>query len=341
MRSAESTDPLPGALATFFGEHLPIRTGASRHTILAYRDAWKLLLRFAATRAARSISELRVADLDVEAVLAFLDSLECDRHNAVVTRNQRRSAVQAFFRYLPSVAPECLALSHRILTIPVKRAARRTVDYLERAEMEALLAQVDRRTRHGRRDYALLAFLYNSGARVQEAIDLRVSALQLDRPYQVRLFGKGRKERVCPLWPETTALLRALLVERAVNQDITAAVFVNAHGQPLTRYGVRHIVKRYAIAASKTHPSLARKRIHPHTLRHSCAVHLLQAGVELNLIRSWLGHVSLETTQRYAEIDLAQKRRALDAVTPVGELDLHTTVPDAQKESILVWLERL
>ena len=207
--------------------------------------------------------------------------------------------------------------------------------------MEALLAQVDRRTRHGRRDYALLAFLYNSGARVQEAIDLRVSALQLDRPYQVRLFGKGRKERICPLWPETTALLRALLVERAVNQDITAALFVNAHGQPLTRYGVRHIVKRYAIAASKTHPSLARKRIHPHSLRHSCAVHLLQAGVELNLIRSWLGHVSLETTQRYAEIDLAQKRRALDAVTPVGELEPPTTVPDAQKESILVWLERL
>jgi site-specific recombinase XerD len=338
MRHGDVMEPFPGALATFFGQHLSVQTGASRHTILAYRDAWKLLLRFAAIRAARSIPEQRIADLDVDTVLAFLDSLECDRHNAVVTRNQRRSAVQAFFRYLPSVAPECLALSHRMLTIPVKRTMRRTVDYLERAEMDALLAQVDRRTRQGRRDYALLALLYNSGARVQEAIDLRVSALQLERPYQVRLFGKGRKERVCPLWPDTTALLRGLLDERAVTHDGTAPVFVNMHGRPLTRYGVRHIVKRHATAASTTYPALAKKRIHPHTLRHSCAVHLLHAGVDLNLIRSWLGHVSLETTQRYAEIDLDQKRRALEAVTPVGEL---AATPGGQPEAILAWLERL
>jgi site-specific recombinase XerD len=340
MRSAESADDLARSLATFFSEHLPLRTGASPHTILAYRDAWKLFLRFAATRAARSVPALGLTDLDVETVLAFLDSLESDRHNAVVTRNHRRTALQAFFRYLPSVAPEYLAQSHRILTIPVKRGPRRTVDYLERAEMETLLAQVDRRTCQGRRDYTLLAFLYNSGARVQEATDLRVSAVQLDRPYQVRLFGKGRKERVCPMWPETAALLRALLAERGVSQDATAPVFVNVHGRPLTRYGIRHIVNRHAAATVKRLPSLARKRIHPHTLRHSCAVHLLQAGVELNLIRSWLGHVSLETTQRYAEIDLAQKRRAIDAVTPVGKLG-RPPAATWQHESILAWLERL
>lgn len=339
MKPGDDVDPFPGALATFFGEHLSVRIGASRHTILAYRDAWKLLLRFAAIRAARSIPALRIADLDVDTVLAFLDSLEHERHNAIVTRNQRRSAIQAFFRYLPSVAPECLALSQRMLTIPVKRTMRRSVDYLERAEMDALLAHVDRGTAHGRRDYALLALLYNSGARVQEAIDLRVSALQLERPYQVRLFGKGRKERVCPLWPETIALLRALLEERRVTRDGAAPVFVNAHGQPLTRYGVRHVVKRHAAAASTTQPALAKKRIHPHTLRHSCAVHLLQAGVDLNLIRSWLGHVSLETTQRYAEIDLAQKRRALEAVTPVG--DPPTATSGCQSDAILSWLERL
>jgi integrase/recombinase XerD len=340
MTSVESADDLARSLGTFFSEHLPVRTGASRHTILAYRDAWKLFLRFAATRATRSVPELRLTDLDVETVLAFLDSLERDRHNAAVTRNHRRTALQAFFRYLPSVAPEYLAHSQRILSIPVKRAPRRTVDYLERPEMEALLAQVDRHSRQGRRDYALLAFLYNSGARVQEATDLGVAALQLDRPYQVRLFGKGRKERVCPLWPETAALLRALLVERGVSQDATAPVFVNVHGRPLTRYGIRHIVSRHAAAAVKIRPSIARKRIHPHTLRHSCAVALLQAGVELNLIRSWLGHVSLETTQRYAEIDLAQKRRALDAVTPVGKPG-RPRGATWQHESILAWLERL
>lgn len=337
MTINDSARDLGHALETYFRDHLPVRTGASRHTVLAYRDAWKLFLRFAATRATRSIPELRVTDLDVETVLAFLDSVEHDRHNAIVTRNHRRTALLAFFRFLPSVAPTYLAQSQRVLTIPVKRAPRRTIDYLERAEMEALLAHVDRGSRQGRRDYTLLAFLYNSGARVQEALDLRVAALQFDRPYQVRLVGKGRKERICPLWPETAALLRALLGERGAHHVPTAPVFVNAAGQPLTRYGVRHIVHRCVRAAGQGQPSLTRKRIHPHTLRHSCAVHLLQAGVDLNLIRSWLGHVNLETTQRYAEIDLAQKRRALDAVTPVGKVRRHA----CQSESILGWLEQL
>jgi site-specific recombinase XerD len=335
-----SADDLAHYLATFFSEHLPGRIGASRHTILAYRDAWKLWLRFAAERVGRSVSDLRVTDLDVDTALAFLDALETDRHNAVVTRNHRRTALQAFFRYLGSVAPEYLALCRRILAIPRKRAPQRAVDYLERAEVEALLARVDCRTSRGRRDYALLAFLYNSGARVQEALDLAPSALQLDRPYQVRLVGKGRKERICPLWPETAALMRALVTERGIGHDPSAPVFVNAHGRALTRYGVRHIVKRYVAAAVPAQPSLAQKRVHPHTFRHACAVHLLQAGVELNLIRSWLGHVSLETTQRYAEIDLAQKRRALDAVTPVGRPGRRQAVT-WRKESILTWLERL
>jgi site-specific recombinase XerD len=335
-----SADDLAHYLATFFSDHLPGRIGASRHTILGYRDAWKLWLRFAAAKVKRSVTDLRVTDLDVNTALAFLDSLETDRHNAVVTRNHRRTALLAFFRYLGSVAPEYLNHCRRILAIPRKRAPQRTVDYLDREEVEALLAQINRRTARGRRDYALLAFLYNSGARVQEVLDLSVDALQLERPYQVRLLGKGRKERICPLWPETAALLRALLMERQIERDPAAPVFVNAHGRRLTRYGVRHIVKRYVAAAAPARPSLMRKRIHPHTFRHACAVHLLQAGVELNLIRSWLGHVSLETTQRYAEIDLAQKRRALDAVTPVGKPSRRRAAT-WQKESILTWLEHL
>ena len=214
-----SADDLARHLATFFSEHLPGRIGASRHTILAYRDAWKLWLRFAAERVGRSVPDLRVTDLDGDTALACLDALETERHNAVVTRNHRRTALQAFFRYLGSVAPDSLAHCRRILAIPRKRAPQRTVDYLDRAEVEALLAHVDRRTPRGRRDYALLALLYNSGARVQEAVDLPASALQLDRPYQVRLLGKGRKERICPLWPETAALLRALVGERRIDRD--------------------------------------------------------------------------------------------------------------------------
>lgn len=333
-----SDNDLARYLSTFFREYLPSRTGASRHTILSYRDPWKLWLPFAANRVGRAVTDLRVSDLDVDTALAFLDSLEGERHNSTATRNHRRTAIQTFFRYLGSVAPEYLDHCRRILTIPIKRTSHRVVDYLEREEMQALLEHIDRSTVRGRRDYALIAFLYNSGARVQEAIDLRVSALQLERPYQVRLLGKGRKERICPLWPETATLLRALLAEHHIERDAVAPVFTNVHGVPLTRYGVHHIIRRAAAAATSAQPSLARKRIHPHVMRHSCAVHLLQSGVELNLIRSWLGHVSLETTQRYAEIDLAQKRRALETVTPVRT---HRSTTWRPKESILTWLERL
>src|SRR3989441_12940849 len=261
-----SADDLAHYLATFFTEHLPGRTGASRHTILAYRDAWKLWLRFVAERVKRAVPDLRVPDLDVETALAFLDHLEPERHTAVVTRNHRRTALQAFFRYLGSVAPEYLAHCQRVLAIPRKRAPQRTVDYLERAEVDTLLAHIDRHTPRGRRDYALLAFLYNSGARVQEALDLSVAALQLDRPYQVRLRGKGRKERICPLWPETAALLAALL-KRQPRSD-HEPLFVNRYGRPLGAAGVRFKLAQYVRAAATGLPSLQKKRVHPHTFRH-------------------------------------------------------------------------
>jgi site-specific recombinase XerD len=336
-----NTPDLARCLTGFFGDHLVLQRGASRHTVLGYRDAVKLFLRFAATRVHRAVPDLTWADLDVEAVLAFLDALEQDRRNCVATRNHRRAALHAFFRYVGSMAPEQVERCRRILAIPAKRGPTRAVDYLERPEVESLLAHVDRATARGRRDYALLAFLYNTGARVQEALDLRAVALQLDRPYQVRLLGKGRKERLCPLWPQTAALLRALLAERGVAPHADAPVFVNHFGQPLTRYGVRHLLARYAAAAARVHPGLARKRVHPHTLRHSCAVHLLQAGVDLNLIRSWLGHVSLQTTHRYAEIDLAMKRQALEQVPPLGTPGARPKARWHHNETILAWLETL
>jgi len=337
-----ATPELARCLTGFFGDHLVLQRGASRHTVLGYRDAVKLFLQFAAARAHCTVPDLTWADLDVETVLAFLEALERDRHNSVATRNHRRAALHAFFRYVGAMAPDQVERCRRILAIPAKRGPARAVDYLERGEVEGLLAHVDRTTARGRRDYALLAFLYNTGARVQEALDLRAAALQLDRPYQVRLLGKGRKERVCPLWPQTAALLRSLLAERGIAPHADAPVFVNHFGQPLTRYGVRHLLARYAaLAAARGNPGLARKRVHPHTLRHSCAVHLLQAGVDLNLIRSWLGHVSLQTTHRYAEIDLAMKRQALDQVPPLGTPGGRPTPRWHQNESILAWLEKL
>jgi len=334
-------DALARCLTGFFGNHLVLQQGASRHTLLAYRDAVKLFLRFAAARAQCAVPALTLAALDADLVLAFLETLERDRHNAVTTRNHRRAALHAFFRYVGAQIPDQVERCRRILAIPVKRGPTRAVDYLEHAEVECLLAQVDRSHPRGRRDYALLAFLYNTGARVQEALDLRAAALQLDRPAHVQLLGKGRKVRICPLWPQTAALLRALLAERGVDPRAETPVFVNPHGQPLTRYGVRHVLARYGAAAAQVLPTLARKRLHPHTLRHACAVHLLQAGVELNVIRSWLGHVSLQTTHRYAEIDLAMKRQALATVPPVGTPHSQPVPRWRKNQEILAWLEAL
>lgn len=228
------TGSQPNALARtlrqFFADHLPGVRGVSRHTIDSYRYALILLLRFLATSHGRSVAELDLIDIAAEDVITFLAHLEHERHNTVATRNVRLAALHAFFRYVAASEPEQLARSQRILQIPFKRADHRTIDYLEYAELQAVLEAVDRSIGAGRRDYALLATMFNTGARVQELLDLRTCDVHLDRPFQVRLFGKGRKERVCPLWPQTAALLRDLCAERQLDLRAAVPIFVNQRG---------------------------------------------------------------------------------------------------------------
>ncbi len=332
----------PNALARtlrqFFADHLPSVRGVSRHTIHSYRDTLLLLLRFLAAARGRSVAELDLTEIEAEDVMAFLDHLDHTRHNTVATRNVRLAALHAFFRYVAAHEPEQLARSQRILHIPFKRADHRTLDYLEYAELQALLAAVDRSTAAGRRDYALLATLFNTGARVQELLDLRASDLQLDAPCQVRLFGKGRKERVCPLWPQTATLLRELCAERQLDLRAAVPLFVNRRGQPLSRFGVGYLLDKYLQRAQATVPTLRGKRLHPHSVRHSTAVHLLKSGVDLSTIGQWLGHASLNTTNKYATIDLDLKRQALaQAHSPVAETLAHWR----HDATILEWLEAL
>ena len=228
----------------------------------------------------------------------------------------------------------------RLLAVPFKRSQLRAVEYLEAHEVQAMLEATDRRTTHGRRDHALLLTLFNTGARVQALLDIRPPDLQLDRPCLVRPYGKGRKERLCPLWPQTAEVLKALIEETGLEPLSSQRLFRNRRGQPLTRFGVRYLVGKYAQLAQCAVPSLARKRVHPHTLRHSTAVHLLQAGVDLVSISHWLGHASVETTNRYAVVDLETKRAAIDRAGPVGDVN---PVPAAWRSdaSILGWLEAL
>jgi site-specific recombinase XerD len=331
---------LARALRGFFAEYLPGVRGASPHTARSYLDALALLLRFLANRKARPVVDLDLEDIEPDSVLAFLEHLEKDRGNCTATRNARLAAVHAFARYVAAWHPESIETCQRLLAVPFKRSHHRPVEYLETAEVRAMLNATDRRTPRGRRDHALLLTLFNTGARVQELLDIQPRNLQLERPFLVRLQGKGRKERLCPLWPQTAEVLRALLDETGLEPGSSRPLFRNRRGEPLSGFGVRYLVHKYAQLAQAAAPSLARKRVHPHTLRHSTAVHLLQAGVDLVSISHWLGHASVETTNRYAVVDLETKRAA---ITRAGPIEDDNPVPATWRSdaSILEWLEAL
>jgi site-specific recombinase XerD len=322
----------------YFNDHLPRVRGMSPHTIHSYRDSLVLLLRFLSQRSKRPVAELDLKDLDPPGILAFLSYLERERKNGATTRNVRLSAIHALFRYVASRNPEHLELAQRVRSIPFKRAAQKAIDYLEREEIESILKTIDGTTPKGRRDYALLATMFNTGARVQEIADLRASDLQLIKPFQVRVFGKGRKERYCPLWPQTAAVLRAFSKERNLDLRSEARVFLNHRDEPLTRFGIRYILGRRLGRTSEVIPNLRKKRLHPHSMRHSTAVALLKSGADLSTISHYLGHASLTTTNRYAKVDLEMKRKAIARVRPTTH---RSRTPWGNPPTILNWLESL
>jgi site-specific recombinase XerD len=325
---------------SFFEDHLVCQRNLSRNTIHSYRDAWKLFLRFASEHLKKPVTKLLVRDLQEPLVLGFLADLEQTRRNSIQTRNHRLVALRSLFEYIASREPLLLEHCRRISMIPRKRgAALPEVHYLEKEEINALLGAVARGTPRGRRDYALLLFLYNTGARVQEVADTRISWLTLAPPYKVELLGKGRKWRSCPLWESTAQQLRERIEERHVPPGRDDYLFVNRQGGPLSRSGIADIIERHIAKAAETTPSLRRFRVTPHTFRHTTAMHLLQSGVEINVIASWLGHVSISTTNCYIEIDLAMKAKALETCE-VGQNE----APERRWRSdpdILTWLESL
>jgi len=302
---------LAALLQAFFQDSLARQRNASINTIKSYRDTWKLFLRFLSQSAGKAPDQLGLEDLTAEIVLAFLDDLETSRHCTTRTRNQRLAALRNFFRYASFVRPERLEQCRRVLQVPFRRFKRLVLGYLTREEMDAMLGAPDRHRPMGRRHAALILFLYNTGARVQEAIALTVGRIRFEKPPHVRLMGKCSKERFIPLWEETAQVLSQQIAEQGTTGQLDAPVFVNRRGQLLTRGGVAHILKAAKGEASRTCATLARKSLSPHTVRHTTAMHLLQAGVDINSIRCWLGHVSFETTNEYAEADLDMKRKAL------------------------------
>jgi site-specific recombinase XerD len=295
---------------SFFRDYLERTRGASSHTVRAYRDTLRLLFGFLADRAGRAVADLTLDDLTVDATLAFLTHLEAQRANAVASRNYRLAAIHSFIKHLVQHDLSRAGQYQRILAVPAKRAHTPAAQYLEPEDVKRILQQPDLNTVHGRRDHALILFLYNTGARVSEALGVRVEHLDLSSPRQVRLHGKGNKDRLCPLWPETAAAVQKLpVIQTGHANDL---VFCNRNGQVLTRDGVAYILRKYAAQAARSAPSLRRRRITPHMLRHSCAVALLQSGVDVTVIRDYLGHASIATTSRYITTNLQMKRQALD-----------------------------
>ena len=335
----KSTNILGCALRGFFGEYLPSLRGLSPHTVLSYRDALKLWLRFLASDKNISLTKLDLPDIQPQDTIAFLHYLEQDRHNCAATRNIRLAAIHAFFRYVGEQYPEQLNQAQQMLAIPFKRTTVAAIDYFDYEEIKVILESIDRSTAMGRRDYALLAMMFNTGARVQEIIDLQVADIQFVRPFQVRLLGKGRKTRICPLWPQTTQVLRDYCChDRGLDLHDHHPLFINHRGAALTRFGVRYILNKRCEAVKAVLPTLAAKSLHPHSMRHSTAVYLLKSGVDLATISHWLGHASLNTTNRYATIDLEMKRKAIELIESPSDVKAGAWKMD---ETILGWLESL
>ena len=331
--------PLGQLLHSFFQDHLITIKGLRPATVRSYRDTIRLLIVFIATDKRSKLTKLTVGDLTFDRIVAFLRHLEQDRGNHARTRNQRLAVIHTLFEYIATRSPEMLDVCQRVAAIPARRVPPPETQFLELDEIQRLLRQLPDRGRHALRDRALILFLYNTGARVQEAADLRAEHLDLGEHPTVRLHGKGDKWRTCPLWGQTATILDQLLQSENISPPPPAVAVFTARGQPLTRYGIYKIVRRHA--ASLDDPRTGR-RIGPHTFRHTAAMHLLEAGVEVNVIRGWLGHADVTTTNRYAEITTNTKQQALLRTEPPGSTTAAPPNPTWRTdETLLNWLASL
>ena len=306
----------PALLQSFFTQRLLQQRSASAHTIAGYRDAFRLLLRFAAERLGRTPSNLMLEDLDAAFIGQFLEHLEGDRGNSARTRNARLAAIHSFFRYVAVEEPAHALQCQNVLAMPNKRHERKLIEFLHREEADALVAAPNPSTWIGRRDRTLLTVAIQTGLRVSELIGIRCQDVALGTGAHVQCIGKGRKQRATPLREEAATILESWLRERnGLPQD---PVFPSIRGGPLSRDAVERLVAKHAKTAQQTCPSLRRKKVTPHVLRHATAMDLLQHGVDRTVIALWLGHESVETTQMYLHADLRLKEQALSRTVALG-----------------------
>ncbi|EEH4118483.1 tyrosine-type recombinase/integrase [Salmonella enterica] len=319
----------------FLLEYMVTERNLSHNTQVSYRDTLVQLLPFASGLVRKPIDKMKVDDLSPAVIKLFLLNIEDDRNCSIATRNLRLSAIHSLARFIGRYSPEHIEWCSNVRSIPIKKKVISQVGYLEKPEMDALLVAPDRKTTLGERDYILLLFLYNSGARADEVARLTVDCLNLNEPASVRIYGKGNKIRLCPLWRKTALLLRSLISGCEVNDH----VFRSRINKPMTRFGIHRIVTQYARIAAESISTIKDKRVSPHLIRHTTAVHLLRAGVDINTIRAWLGHVSLDTTNIYAEVDIEMKAKALACVDIPESI---STLPYKEnRPSLMMFLKKL
>lgn len=335
------TKQTPGSLLySFFEDYLKVQKGLRPASIRGYRDGLRLFVQFISTDTHHRISRLSITDFTSDRVLRFLRHLEEDRGNSRQTRNHRLAALRLFFDYIASRVPELLIEAERVQNIPRKRTPPSSTHFLERSDMERLFATLPSKGKIALRDRALLLFLYNTGARVQETVDIRKKNLELTSPPRVHLHGKGDKWRTCPLWEQTSSLLKSLIEQQAPTTE-DSPVFLSINGSGLTRFGIYKIVRRHTKNIKLTQTGIPEKHVSPHVFRHTTAVHLLESGVEVNVIRGWLGHVSLDTTNRYAEINIRMKEEAMRTCNAPLSVDSPRKAVWQDDESLLKWLGSL
>lgn len=319
MKTSTVTTDLGRLLQRYFCSYLINQRRLSNHTVASYRDMFRLLLPFIATQQNKSVSRLSLADMNAEIILLFLQYLEEKRGNKVKTRNARLAAIHSFLGYAAVEEPQALPVIQRVMAIPEKRTDHFLFECLEKDEIDALLKVQDLTTWFGQRDHSLLLTLYNTGARVSEITRVQLKDIDLQRQKAIHLHGKGRKERIIPLWPQTISVL-----ENWINNIVStpeSPLFPNRYGASMTRFGVRQRLNCAVKDASNICPSLKGKHITPHTIRHTTAMSLLQSGVDLTVIALWLGHEKIETTHQYMEANLEMKKKALTLLPAIDDQD--------------------
>jgi site-specific recombinase XerD len=327
-------------IVLFFRSHLAARRNCSPNTIASYSECVRLLLQYACAQLRVHVDQLGLEDITDQIILDFLDHLEQDRRNSPASRNQRLGAIKSFYRFLAQQEPLLLPVCERVGAIRAKKTAHKLIAGLDPEQVQAILQAPGPDTANGCRDRALLLMFDNTGARVQELCDLDVGDLRLEHPAQVLLTGKGRKQRLVPLWPETVHALEQYLQTRLHEKLRNQPLFLNSHGKRLSRFGVGYLVRRYATLASRICPSLRLRRVTPHTFRHTTALQLIQSHADIVTVRDWLGHVDIRTTSQYVQIDLEMKRQALDRC-PAPSLVPGNRKPEWTSPQILSFLTQL